>query len=283
MKRRAAYWWIDRWRKSTAYTDMTAEQQGVYRNLLDELWLREGLLPTDDRTLTKISGDPEAWPRVREVVLLRFVLTPQGYRNLTHDEVAAYPNSQAQKGRKRAEEGKRSEGRFTTTSPAEPPADVPADSPAGNQPEAPAQHQPPYPLPYPYPLPLSVSVSGRTNGPCGHPLVLGRIRPGKTIVCPDCGEEFTGPTSDHNGPKINPFVAGKRVEYEREALRLTGEIAAITGEDGAEIFAQAAHYDGALRQKCNPANLSDDRLLNTVLDLRASLKAEQAKAPKVGA
>ena len=42
---RAAWWWIDRWRKSTAYTDMTAEEQGVYRNLLDELWLRDGVLP----------------------------------------------------------------------------------------------------------------------------------------------------------------------------------------------------------------------------------------------
>jgi hypothetical protein len=41
---RAAWWWVDRWRKSTAYTDMTAEQQGVYRNLLDELWLRGGVL-----------------------------------------------------------------------------------------------------------------------------------------------------------------------------------------------------------------------------------------------
>ena len=103
---RAAWWWIDRWRKSTAFTDMTAEEQGVYRNLLDELWLRDGVIPSEDRILSKISGDPEAWPRVRATVLKRFRLTPEGYRNDTHDEVASgskdFRASQAEKGRKGA-------------------------------------------------------------------------------------------------------------------------------------------------------------------------------------
>lgn len=87
----------------------------------------------------------------------------------------------------------------------------------------------------------------------------------------------TDQSNDHVRARSNPFVEGKRADYEREALRLTGEIATLTGEDGAEVFARAAHYEGALRQKVNPAGLSDDRLLNTVLDLRATLKAEQAK------
>jgi len=84
---RAAWWWIDRWRRSTAYTDMTAEEQGVYRNLLDECWLRGGVIPDDDFALKKISGDPDAWPRVRKKVLARFEKCEGGLRNETADEV----------------------------------------------------------------------------------------------------------------------------------------------------------------------------------------------------
>ena len=63
---RAAWWWIDRWRQSTAFTDMTAEEQGLYRNLLDEVWLREDcIIPDDPRILARVSGDPEAWGRCR--------------------------------------------------------------------------------------------------------------------------------------------------------------------------------------------------------------------------
>lgn len=136
---RAAWWWIDRWRKSTAYTDMTAEQQGVYRNLLDELWLRDGILPAEERILSKVSGDADAWLRVRDVVLARFHQTPAGYRNDTHDEVSSWPASQAAKGRKRAAGAARVKGRFTS-SPAQP---------AHDQPRPPAQHQPPSPSPSP--------------------------------------------------------------------------------------------------------------------------------------
>lgn len=85
------------------------------------------------------------------------------------------------------------------------------------------------------------------------------------------------PASRPDSARKNPFVGAKRDDYEREALRLTGDIGTLTGEDGAEIFARAAHYEGALRQKVNPSNLTDDRLLNTVLDLRATLKAEREK------
>lgn len=83
----AAWWWIDRWRKSTAYTDMTLEQQGAYRNLIDELWLREGVLPDDERVLARASGDPVAWPSMRDVVMSRFYRAIDGWRNETHDEV----------------------------------------------------------------------------------------------------------------------------------------------------------------------------------------------------
>lgn len=120
---RAAWWWIDRWRKSTAYTDMTAEEQGVYRNLLDELWLRDGLLPLSPKALSQISGDHAAWDRVGESVLARFRRTPEGYRHPTHDEVAAqsksYREAQSEAGRSRVANAARGpDGRLQPGGPA---------------------------------------------------------------------------------------------------------------------------------------------------------------------
>jgi len=82
-------WWIDRWRKSSAYMDMSAAEQGVYRNLLDEAWLRRGVIPNNERLLAKASGDTQSWPKVRKRVLSHFVLTADGWRNETLDRVLA--------------------------------------------------------------------------------------------------------------------------------------------------------------------------------------------------
>lgn len=79
-------WRIDKWRRSSAYTGMDLEQQGAYRNLLDEATLRGGALPNDDRVLAKASGDQRAWPRLRAVVMAWFTLGTDGqYRNNTLD------------------------------------------------------------------------------------------------------------------------------------------------------------------------------------------------------
>lgn len=92
------------------------------------------------------------------------------------------------------------------------------------------------------------------------------------------------PSPTDNGPisqaRANPFVTGRRDDLEREAQALSREIGDMTDQDPGEVFANAAHYEGARRQKVNPANLTDDRLLNTVLDLRATLRDEQAKRPR---
>lgn len=86
----ALWWWIDRWRKSTAYTDMTLEEQGAYRNLLDEACLRGGPLPNEDRVLAKACGDPRRWAKVRGPVLLHFVLEADGcWHNATLEDVIA--------------------------------------------------------------------------------------------------------------------------------------------------------------------------------------------------
>lgn len=106
----ALWWWIDRWRKSTAYIDLTVEEQGAYRNLLDEATLRDGVLPNDEKVLEKACGDPRIWRRVRKAVLARFVVTPDGLRNDTLDAVLRESQRRADKqaawrARKAAEAG----------------------------------------------------------------------------------------------------------------------------------------------------------------------------------
>lgn len=76
---------------------MTLAEQGAYRNLLDELWVRGGVLPNDERILAKISGDALAWPTVRAVVMRHFYKADGGLRNSTHDEVSAESVRRARK------------------------------------------------------------------------------------------------------------------------------------------------------------------------------------------
>lgn len=94
---RAAWWWIDRWRTSSAYANLTMAEQGAYRNLLDELWLRDGLLPDDDRLLERASGAGSEWAKLRENVLDHFTPADGGYRHATHDAVQAESQAKAKK------------------------------------------------------------------------------------------------------------------------------------------------------------------------------------------
>lgn len=155
MQLNALWWWIDRWRKSSAYMDMTVEEQGAYRNLLDEAHLRRGALPSDERILAKACGDQLIWKRVRDVVMARFEMGDDGcWHHPTLDGVIAESQrratTQADKGRARAATANREGGRFTShdTShgPAAPPAAPPANSPADDQPENQPHHQPPVPV-----------------------------------------------------------------------------------------------------------------------------------------
>lgn len=84
---KAAWWWIDRWRTSSAYRKMSAEERGVYREFIDELWLHDGLLTLDEMELSRIAGGEKVFRRVKQKVLSFFVKTSEGYRNETHDEV----------------------------------------------------------------------------------------------------------------------------------------------------------------------------------------------------
>lgn len=77
-------WWIDRWRKSTAFVDLNAEAQGAYRNLIDEAWLRGGVIPNDPRMIARVSC-ADNWPEIQSVVMARFYAADGGWRNLTVD------------------------------------------------------------------------------------------------------------------------------------------------------------------------------------------------------
>lgn len=74
---RSMMWWIDRWRQSSAFMDLTLEEQGAYRNLIDEAWLRgadgEGI-PNRESVLAKASGANGRWSQVKKPVLAHFEL-----------------------------------------------------------------------------------------------------------------------------------------------------------------------------------------------------------------
>lgn len=99
MKLTGLWWWIDRWRKSTAYTDMTLEQQGAYRNLIDEATLRGGALPNDENVLARACGDARHWKRVRAAVMSKFALKDGVWRNETLDAVLVESKRRADKQR----------------------------------------------------------------------------------------------------------------------------------------------------------------------------------------
>jgi uncharacterized protein YdaU (DUF1376 family) len=99
MRLTGLWWWIDRWRKSTAFMNMTLEEQGAYRNLLDAAALQGGALPNDDRVLANACGDALAWRRVKPAVMGRFTLTDGVWRNETLDEVLKESQKRSQKQR----------------------------------------------------------------------------------------------------------------------------------------------------------------------------------------
>ena len=99
MRLSGLWWWIDRWRKSTAFTGMTLEEQGAYRNILDEAALRGGPIPNDENVLARACGDARRWKKVRPAVMARFTLSSDGWRNETMDEVIAESKRRAEKQR----------------------------------------------------------------------------------------------------------------------------------------------------------------------------------------
>lgn len=94
------YWWIDRWRQSSAFMELTVEEQGAYRNLLDEAWLRGGGIPNDPKLLARASGDPLRWRVVKKNVLRFFTNDGGTWRNKTLTEVHYQSQRRAAKQRR---------------------------------------------------------------------------------------------------------------------------------------------------------------------------------------
>lgn len=94
---RGLYWWIDKWRTSSAYSDLNLECQGAYRNLLDEGCLRGGGIPDDPDVLARASGDARRWPAIEKTVMRRFHLVNNEWRNDTLDKVLAESQRRAMK------------------------------------------------------------------------------------------------------------------------------------------------------------------------------------------
>jgi hypothetical protein len=96
---------------------------------------------------------------------------------------------------------------------------------------------------------------------------------GNVTVLPGNREQGIGTrdkTEERRAPgPANPLI--DRVSLERECLSLVREVSALTGDDPVEVIAQASGYKGAATTKLNPMTMSDDRLANTVRDLRADV------------
>lgn len=158
---RAAMWWIDRWRQSDAFARMTAEEQGLYRNLCDEVVLRaDGVIPDDPRILAKASGDHEAWARSGESVLKSMKKVRGGWTNPTALEVKNESERRSRKQRDYRNRTGNASGNAIGNEEA---------NDADNKPRPPEQEmnmgKDPFPKPEPIPVqpPSSPSVDSRTD------------------------------------------------------------------------------------------------------------------------
>jgi uncharacterized protein YdaU (DUF1376 family) len=221
---RAAWWWIDRWRQSAAYRDLTPEQKGMYRDLLDEVWLRDDhVIPDDDRVLGLIVGDPDRWRVLRDSILCRFTRAGAGWTHDTALEVIAQSKTRADR-QKRYRDSKRN-------------ADHNAERNGGDN-------------------------RGRSPSPSPSPSLT------------------NGRTEERPTAPANPLIAGRRPEIEKDGYRLIREINALEPDrDPTEILLEAAKWqtkEGGFRSKVRLETMTDDHLIRTVHDLKATL--EEAKA-----
>ena len=119
----------------------------------------------------------------------------------------------------------------------------------------------------------SQAEAGRKGGTMagkGRPLTINRGSPNPPSPTPLPLSPAPSPVPFQRAPgPANPLI--DRVPLERECLSLVREVSALTGDDPVEVIAQASGYKGAATTKINPMTMSDDRLANTVRDLRADV------------
>lgn len=107
-----------------------------------------------------------------------------------------------------------------------------------------------------------------------------------SLAVPLSSHRPPAPEQPPNGRPQNPLISGEQHRANQaEALELVGKIAALTGEDPAEVFATASEYtdrNGNKRRAMNPAAMSPERLALTLSDLRGTLAEAKRHADAGG-
>lgn len=242
------WFWRD-WRasKARAYFMSTKNYLGlaVYRELLDAHWGEEDCaLPGDDVELAALAGvSLEEWLSVREVVCRWLDVTDDGRRR----------NARTFREWKLAKENRTAARRKAKRA-----AKALWDKRKEAKNSACLEHAPSNAQAM-----LEVCPTTPTPSPSPSPTPFR--------------------TDRTNGAPANPLVGDRRPALESEFLSLVRFVSESEDKDPEEIARQASHYDGASRSKLNPASMSDDRLLNSLMDLREWKAAILAKRPRLQA
>lgn len=218
-----AWWWIDRWRNSTAFTDMTAEEQGLYRNLCDEVWLRpDHVIPDDPHVLARVSGDHRAWKRSGAKVLRWMTKVDGGWTNETAVEVLKESRRRAEKQQRYRDRRRNASGNADGNA-----SGNGGGNPAGNNPGNNLGS-------------LDLDLDPRRTEP---PVVP---HGGTAAAVDDPADPADSATKPVNGHRVNGHRPGSAIERERQALESKPEIAAIA-DYWRERFDRPSREIGVLR------------------------------------
>lgn len=234
------WYWRD-WRASKARAVMPPEVRGVYRELLDALWGEPDCsLPNDDAILAGLAGITMLdWQNVRAQVLAWFDETNGRITNrrALHEWKKAKKFRTASRASGRRGGKAKAEKKLHEQQKASDPRATLAQKASDPPSQSLAKATSPSPPPTPTPR-----------------------------------------TEERRAAPANPLLGpGDRPRLESECLALVRRMAALTGEDAVDVIARASGYEGARTTKVNPASMTDDRLINTVRDLKADVAAEEKK------
>lgn len=243
----AEWFWTDRWDGSSASL-LPMEARGLYREMLTQAWRRGGRLPNDPDAIQRaVRCSAEEWSRCWPKVRRYWTVDGDWLVNRTQQEVYAKAKASCDASRERSKRGAAARWRN---------AQAHAQASGRAKPEQ---------------CPPSPSPSQRIDG-----LNANSATPAPVVPLPQ-RPQAGRPAGEGRVPS-NPLV--DRRAYEAEFLRLVRELADLTDRDPVEVAREASSYEGARTSPINPASMTDDRLANSVLDLRSNIQAAKAKAER---
>lgn len=231
-------WYINDWLGSATRAAMSAEERGIYRDLLDSCW-RDGSLPCDESVLQRIAAvtDKEwrrSWPAVKGKFEERDGRLWNPKVDAKRPSVIQSKEDRRAGGRIRSVGAQRVNGKFA---PARQPADFPAASQQCHQQDssrmsslagesAPAENQP-TPSPSPYTLP-SVGKNTLPNSPGISPATR-TTAPGGSVSC--LALAIAGDTEPERLARewIGTFVAAGAALSEADVMRALRGVGETTG------------------------------------------------------